>query len=320
MSKQRNASAVILLTLSALAGCANRPQAAENRRDSTVSPARQAASADKPSRSELAEQRRQEIDELISEATAGPSAARRSAAALAATDRSTADLADLLNAIDAARRTILSNLRNADTTGFKATQSKVEGHQAVCRLDLTQGELDQTTSSLDLAIQGNGFFAIKLVSALGDGIGYTRAGNFCLNAKGELILSLGEGYHLVPPIKMPTGCSNIVIGEDGTVQATPFNSNTPRTIAHLQLAQFVNPGGMQTTDSSVLLATDESGQPTTGTPGTNGMGTIEQGFLEASNVDLIRERLRLRFLNEWQNAIEQGLAAADRPKHDQPVR
>lgn len=235
---------------------------------------------------------------------------------------------------------LANNLSNAETTGFKRSRVNFEDlmylsdHQpgtanaqgdvspsglfvglgtkaSNTELDLTQGSMNQTTSPLDLAIQGNGFFPIKLMSGIGDGIGYTRAGNFIQNAKGELILGLGEGYRLVPPVTIPQGSTNILIGEDGTIQATPPNSNTPRTIAQLQLAQFVNPQGLQILGGNIYLATDASGQAITGTPGSNGLGTVEQGFTEMSNVDPVKE---LVTLIETQRAFEmnsQSIQTAD---------
>jgi flagellar basal body rod protein FlgG len=319
MSKRWNVFLLALLTLSALAGCASRAQVAENRSNSAA-----AAGEGSPVRpatvGQLDEERRLDIGELVYAATMGRSLGQRSAAVLAAADRSTADLADLINAIDAARAVVLSNVRGADVTGFKATRCSVDGRHAVFRLDFTQGAMLQTTNALDLAIQGNGFFLIKIMSNFGDGIAYAREGNFYLNKENELMLGLGEGYRLVPPVTIPAGSTDIQIGQDGTIQATPPGSATPRTVGQLQLARFVSPEGMQLLNSSIFLATDESGLPMTGTPGTKGLGMIQQGYLEASNVDLVRERLRLRFLNEWQSAIEQALAAGDPPKPNQPGR
>jgi flagellar basal-body rod protein FlgG len=235
---------------------------------------------------------------------------------------------------------LANNLSNAETTGFKRSRVNFEdlmylserqpgtanaqgdvspsglfvglGTKASnTELDLTQGSMNQTTNALDLAIQGNGFFPIKLMSGFGDGIGYSRAGNFYLNQKNELILGLGEGYRLVPPVTIPTGSTNILIGQDGTIQATPPGSATPRNIAQLQLTQFVNPQGMQMLGGSIYLATDASGPPITGAPGTNGLGTIEQGYLEQSNVDPVKE---LVTLIETQRAFEmnsQSIQTAD---------
>ena len=308
MSKQWSAFVGPVIGLTALAGCAGNARVGKSQGNSRPTTSVSASPAEPRTGGQLDEEHRREIDELINEATAGPSTARRSAAAMATADRSTASLADLLDAIGEARRVILSNVRGADITGFKANRTRIDGHKAVLELDLTQGALDQTTNSLDMAIQGNGFFAIKLPSGHGDEIGYTRAGNFYLNYKNELTLGLGDGYPLDPAVTIPTGCTNIEIGQDGIIQATPAGSATPRTLAQLQLTQFVSVQGLRTADSTIYLATDASGPPLTGSPGTNGLGRIQQGYLESSNVDLIRERLRLRFLNEWQNAIEQALS------------
>lgn len=308
MSMQGNAFIVSIIGLTALAGCASHSQVADSRGNGHPTTREAEASPEPLTGRQLGEERRREIEELINEASAGPSAATRSAAALAAADKSSAALADLLDAIGEARDVILSNVRNADTTGFKSTRSRIDGRKAILETDFTQGSLEQTTNSLDMAIQGEGFFAIKLRSGSGDEVGYTRAGNFYLNAKNELIVGLGDGYRMVPPVTVPTGCTNIQIDQQGIVQATPPGSATPRTIVQLQLAQFAGPHGLRVLDGNIYLPTDLSGPPIIGSPGTNGLGLIEQGFLECSNVDLIRERLRLRFLNEWQNTIEQALS------------
>ena len=162
MSRQWNVFIVSVIGLTALAGCTGHPQVTERRSDVHPSPSASEASPEPSSSRQLGEEHRREIDELINEASVGQSAASRSAAALATADKSTGALGDLLNAIGEARRVILSNVRNADTTGFKSTHSRIDGHKAILELDFTQGRLEQTTNSLDMAIQGNGFFAVKL--------------------------------------------------------------------------------------------------------------------------------------------------------------
>lgn len=235
---------------------------------------------------------------------------------------------------------LANNLSNAETTGFKRSRVNFEDLMYIAdqqpgttnaqgdvspsglfvglgtkasntELDLTQGSMNQTTNALDLAIQGNGFFPIKTMSGFGTGIGYTRAGNFFINQKNELIVGLGEGYRLVPPITIPAGSTNILIGNDGTIQATPPGSATPRQIAQLQLTQFVNPQGLQLLGGSIYQETNASGPPLTGTPGTNGLGLIQQGYLEQSNVDPVKE---LVTLIETQRAFEmnsQSIQTAD---------
>jgi flagellar basal-body rod protein FlgG len=235
---------------------------------------------------------------------------------------------------------LANNLSNAETTAFKRSRVNFEDLMYLVQrqpgvanaqgdvspsglfvglgtkvdntqLDLTQGSLEQTNNPLDMAIQGNGFFAVKLMSGFGDGIGYTRAGNFYVNAKNELILGLGEGYRLVPPINIPTGATNIQIGQDGTIQVLQPGSGTPRTVGQLQLSQFVNPQGLQLLGGSIYLPTDASGPALNGSPGTQGLGLIEQGFLEQSNVDPVKELVKLI---ETQRAFElnsQSIQTAD---------
>jgi len=172
---------------------------------------------------------------------------------------------------------------------FVGLGTKIDNTQ----IDLTQGSMDPTNGPLDLAIQGSGFFAVKLLAGFGDGIGYTRNGNFFVNKQNELVLGSGEGYRLVPPMTIPTGSTNITIGQDGTVQVTQSGSSTPRVIGQLQLTQFVNPQGMALLGGSLYLPTIASGPPITGAPGTNGLGLVQQGYLEQSNVDPVKELVTL---------------------------
>jgi flagellar basal-body rod protein FlgG len=235
---------------------------------------------------------------------------------------------------------VANNLSNAETTAFKKSRvnfndlmyltlrqpgtANAQGDVAPSgifvglgtkvdntQIDLTQGSLQPTNGQLDMAIQGNGFFAVKLMASFGEGIGYTRAGNFYVNNKNELVLGIGQGYRLVPPINIPTGVTNINVGEDGTIQVTQSGNATPRTVGQLQLTQFVNPQGMQLLGGSILLPTDSSGPPITGQPGQNGAGLIQQGFLEQSNVDPVNE---LVTLIQTQRAFElnsQSIQTAD---------
>jgi flagellar basal-body rod protein FlgG len=235
---------------------------------------------------------------------------------------------------------LANNLSNAETTAFKRSRvnfedlmyltqrqpgtANVQGDIAPSgifiglgtkvdntQLDLTQGSLEPGNGPLDLAIQGQGFFAVKLLSSFGDGIGYSRSGNFFVNDKNELVLGSGEGYRVVPPITIPVGSTNINIGGDGTIQVTQPGSATPRTVGQLQLTQFVNPQGLQLLGGSLFLPTSSSGPAITGQPGTNGLGLIQQGYLEESNVDPVKE---LVTLIQTQRAFElnsQSIQTAD---------
>lgn len=215
-----------------------------------------------------------------------------------------------------------NNLANAETTGFKGARvnfqdlmylmlkqpgtANAQGDIAPSgifvglgtrvdntQIDLTQGSLQQTNRPLDVAIQGNGFFAVKLMPSFGDGIGYTRNGNFFVNSKNELIMGIGEGYRLIPPITIPTGVTDINIGQDGTIQVKQSGNATARTIGQLQLTQFVNPQGLQLLGGSIYQQTDASGTPITSAPGQQGAGLTQQGFLEESNVDPVTELVSL---------------------------
>ncbi|HXE54349.1 MAG TPA: flagellar basal-body rod protein FlgG [Tepidisphaeraceae bacterium] len=217
---------------------------------------------------------------------------------------------------------VANNLANAETTAFKGSRvnfedlmylmlkqpgtANAQGDVAPSgifvglgtkvdntQIDLTQGSLEPTNRPLDVAIQGNGFFAVKMMPSFGDGIGYTRNGNFFVNSKNELVLGIGEGYRLVPPLTIPTGVTDINIGQDGTVQVTQPGSGAKRTIGQLQLTQFVNPQGLQLLGGSIYQQTDASGPPINSLPGQQGAGLLNQGFLEQSNVDPVKELVSL---------------------------
>jgi flagellar basal-body rod protein FlgG len=215
-----------------------------------------------------------------------------------------------------------NNLANAETTAFKRSRTNFEdlmylqlkqpgtsntnGDQSPSgiyvglgvrisntQLDMTQGSMENTGRNLDAAISGNGFFKIKLLSTVGDGIGYTRNGNFFTNKDGELILGMGDGYKLIPPIVIPPGATDVSIAQDGTVQYVPQGGNTKATAGQLQLSQFVNPQGLRLLGGSVYQETDASGPPIDSKPGENGAGNILGGFLESSNVDPVKELVTL---------------------------
>ncbi len=159
------------------------------------------------------------------------------------------------------------------------------------QVDMTQGPLESTNEPLDLAISGDGFFKIKILPTVGDGTGYTRNGNFSRNRDGELVVGIGDGYRLIPPITIPTTApaSSITVAQDGTVSYTPQGSNQQSTAGQIQLTQFVNPQGLNLQGGSIYTETTASGPPLTGTPGQNGSGQLQQGYLEQSNVDPVKE-------------------------------
>jgi len=148
----------------------------------------------------------------------------------------------------------------------------------------TQGSLTRTDSSLDVAIQGRGFLQILLPDG---STAYTRDGSFSLNSQGQLVTS--SGYELDPSITIPSETVSVTIGEDGTVSALAAGSNAPTQIGSLQLADFINERGLQAIGQNMFKETVSSGSPQTSTPGLNGLGTLIQGALETSNVNVVEE-------------------------------
>ena len=151
-----------------------------------------------------------------------------------------------------------------------------------------QGSLQQTTNALDMAVQGNGFFQV----AMPDGTtGYTRDGAFQVDAQGQLVTS--EGYGVQPQITIPAAALKTSIGSDGTVTVMLPGQATPQTVGQIQLANFINPPGLDARGKNLFAETAASGQPSTGAPGLNGLGSIQQGFLETSNVNVVEELVQM---------------------------
>ena len=157
------------------------------------------------------------------------------------------------------------------------------------QLDMTQGSLTSTDQPLDVAISGNGFFHIKILPTVGDGTGYTRNGSFFRNRDGDLTVGIGDGYRMIPNINIPTTATNITISQDGTVQYTAQGATAASTAGQIQLTQFVNPQGLNLQGGSIYTETSASGPPILSTPGENGAGQLQSGYIEASNVDPVKE-------------------------------
>jgi flagellar basal-body rod protein FlgG len=212
---------------------------------------------------------------------------------------------------------ISNNLANVSTTGFKrqrpvfqdllyqtlrqpgAQSSQLTQYPTGLQLGtgvapvatariFTQGNLQQVGGALNLAIDGRGFFQILLPNG---NTAYTRDGGFQLDSQGQIVTSLG--FTLQPTITIPADALTITIGGDGTVSVTQPTSAQPTQVGNIQLADFINPGGLQATGNNLYLETASSGPPTTGDPGSNGLGIIDQGFLEASNVSVTEELVDL---------------------------
>ncbi|WP_374575755.1 flagellar basal-body rod protein FlgG [Phenylobacterium sp.] len=147
-----------------------------------------------------------------------------------------------------------------------------------------QGALTKTDNQYDVAIQGRGFLQVLLPSGE---IAYTRAGNLSVNADGQLVNA--DGYTIEPAITIPTDAVSVSISKDGQVQATRDGQSTPDVVGQIELATFVNEAGLESAGDNLLKQTGASGDPTTGTPGSTGFGTLTQGYTEASNVDAVSE-------------------------------
>ena len=218
-----------------------------------------------------------------------------------------------LEAQDARMRVIANNLANVGTTGFKrdranfatlayqdmrvaGQQSSSEtayatglnlgtgvGVQSTTRIE-TQGSLITTGNSLDLALDGDGYFQVQLP---GGQLGYTRAGNFTRSAEGQLVTT--QGYTVMPPVQIPEGAISISVSADGTVSAQIDGTSEASQLGQLTIASFANPAGLQSSSDNYMLETSASGAAQLGIAGDGGRGQIRQGMLEGSNVNIVEE-------------------------------
>jgi len=225
---------------------------------------------------------------------------------------------------------VSNNLANVNTTGFKQGRAVFEdllyqnvrqpggqssqdtilpsgmnlgtGVRVVATEKMfTQGSLLQTENALDVAINGRGFFQIEKP----DGeFAYTRDGTFQLNDQGELVTS--SGYRVQPAINIPEGAQSITIGLDGTVSVKVPGATTPSAVGTLETADFINPVGLQPIGENLYVETAASGPAQTGTAGLNGFGSIIQGSLEGSNVNVVAELVNMI---ETQRAYEMNSKA-----------
>ncbi|MCB1666981.1 MAG: flagellar basal-body rod protein FlgG [Porticoccaceae bacterium] len=225
---------------------------------------------------------------------------------------------------------IANNLANAGTTGFKRSRAifadllyqnvRQVGGQSSQDTQLpsglmmgtgvrtvateklfTQGNLSQTENLLDMAIQGRGFFQVLLP----DGSqAYTRDGSFQVDSQGQMVTS--NGYVLQPAISIPENAQSVNIGNDGTVSVSIPGSSSVTQIGTVQLADFVNPAGLQSMGDNLYLESSASGSPQPGNPGLNGLGTVVQGYVESSNVNVVEELVNMI---ETQRAYEMNSRA-----------
>lgn len=164
-----------------------------------------------------------------------------------------------------------------------------------------QGNIASTDNPLDLAIQGNGFFEILMPDGTS---AYTRDGTFSRNSQGQLVTA--QGYVLQPPVTIPDDTQSMTVGTDGTVSVSTAGSSSITQIGTIQLTDFINPAGLQPISDNLVKETVSSGTPTPGTPGLSGLGTIVQGALESSNVNVVEELVNMI---ETQRAYEMNSKA-----------
>lgn len=167
----------------------------------------------------------------------------------------------------------------------------------------TQGSVTQTGNTLDVAIQGKGFFQVLMPDGT---LAYSRDGSFQLNSQGQMVTS--SGYQVQPAITIPVNATSVTIGADGTVSAILSGATASTTIGALQLADFINEGGLQPLGQNLLQESAASGPPQTGTAGVNGLGTLKQGSVEGSNVNIVQEMVNMI---ETQRAYEMNSKAIE---------
>jgi len=208
---------------------------------------------------------------------------------------------------------ISNNLANVSTTGFKRSRAVFEdllyqnlrqpGAQSSQQTQIpsglqvgtgvrpiaaerihTQGSLQQTGNKLDVAIQGAGFFQVLLPDG---STGYTRDGSFQTDNQGQLVTS--SGFVIQPAMTIPANATSVTIAQDGVVSITQAGVIAPVQVGSLQLATFINPSGLESMGQNLYLETASSGAAATSAPGQGGMGTVSQGYVETSNVNVVEE-------------------------------
>ena len=152
----------------------------------------------------------------------------------------------------------------------------------------TQGSIETTENALDLAIDGKGYFPITLPDGSS---GYTRDGSFKLSDQGQIVTA--SGYVLQPGINIPQDAQSITIGIDGVVSVTLPSQAAPATVGNIQVATFINPTGLQPVGENLYVESAASGAAQAGTPGQTGLGSLRQGTLEASNVNIVEEMVSM---------------------------
>ena len=231
--------------------------------------------------------------------------------------------------------TIANNLANCSTAGFRQTRLQFQDmlyqnmvtpgaaqsaqtvsaglqiglgtKSAATEVIMTQGDLSQTNNPLDIAIEGSGFFQVQRPDGT---IAYTRAGSFHLNNQGTMVTTAGD--LLQPAITIPPNATAVTITQYGQVNATLPGQQNPQQLGQLQLATFANPGGLEAIGGNLFRATLSSGDPVTDNPGgTQGLGQVQQGYLEGSNVDVVSEFVEMVLAQRAYESNSKVIKAAD---------
>ena len=198
------------------------------------------------------------------------------------------------------------------TTFSSGLQIGLGARSSASEMIQTQGDFQQTGNQLDLAIQGNGFFQVQLPSGQ---LAYTRAGSFQVDAQGNIVNS--SGYALQPAIAIPNNATSITIGTDGTVSVALPGQQQAQQVGQIQLATFANPGGLNSTGQNLFLPTTASGDAILGTAGgSEGLGTIQQGQLEQSNVNVVEEFVEMILAQRSYESNSKVVQAADQMFQD----
>lgn len=193
------------------------------------------------------------------------------------------------------------------TTVAAGLQVGLGARSAASEIVDTQGDFSHTGNSLDLAINGEGFFQVTLPSGQ---LAYTRSGSFHLDAQGNIVTA--DGNPMSPGITVPPNATSVTIGQDGTVSVTTPGQVAAQQVGSIQLALFPNPGGLNSVGNNLFLQTTGSGDPIVGTPGgTEGEGTIQQGYVEQSNVDVVDEFIQMIVAQRSYEASSRVVQAAD---------
>ncbi len=230
---------------------------------------------------------------------------------------------------------IANNLSNVNTTGFKKSKLEFQDvlyqnfrragsatglgtavpvglsigygtRPAATVREFSTGDLASTGNALDMAIEADGFFQIQLPDGT---TAYTRDGAFKLSADGQVVNS--EGYFMVPEITIPEDAVGVSIGSDGTVEVQQYGQDAPTEIGQIELARFINPAGLAAIGKNLMIQTSASGDPVTDVPGQNGLGMVNQGYLEMSNVQVVDEMVNMIVAQRGYEMNSKAIQTAD---------